>query len=121
MITAKQTYTGESERDTYLSCIQVPKLGGTVKLKPQETTGNYVFSTTAAKVVFTPGFSALFHHEHNVIFHVIVKSLEMVRKTIRNPDYLQVLNYDRGDSSNPTSFWIKHDRSVITFLLPKEY
>lgn len=89
-------------------------------INPQETDGNCIFSTSAAKVVYSPGFGSLFGNNPFIISHVIFKSMEMVHKAFRNPDYLQTFFYEESEFSEAEDYWAIHDGDHITFLLPDE-
>lgn len=99
----------------------VPFVGGTITIIPQEEKGDFVFSTSAAKVVYSPAFGKLFGDNPSVISHVIFKSMEMVHKAFRNPDYLQTFIYEASEFSGSESYWAIHDGEHITFLLPEDY
>ena len=122
MTTAKQlqVYAEDRRSGVEWPSAEVPVMGGTIMIEPQEKNGNCIFSTSAAKVVYTPAFGSMFGNHPRIISSVILKSLEMVRKAFRHPDRLQTFFYEESEFSGSESYWAFHDGEVITFLLPDE-
>ena len=121
MVAAKQLAYAEDRRSGIeWPSAQVPGIGGTIMIEPQEYDGNCVFSASAAKVVYTPGFGALFGSRPLVISNVILKSLDMVHRAFRNPGSLQTFFYEESEFSGSQPYWAKHSGDLITFFLPDE-
>ena len=87
----------------------------TVKLQPQERTGEYLFN---GQIVMTVNFQNIFGDR---CFYIILESLAQIRALILKggADYFQALSY------NETRYWCLQDSpksgELITFLMPSDY
>lgn len=91
-------------------------LKGKVILNRQESTGNYDFSIS--KKYMTAGFQNTFGRE---AVQIASTAVSLIMETYPdNADYLQTFQYIYPDGK-VTDFWIIHDQSHYTVLLPDEY
>lgn len=91
-------------------------LKGRVILNEQEETGNYDFSI--AECYMTAGFCDTFGTETVAIASAAISLL--LKTYPDNADYFQTFKYIHPDGTE-TAFWLIHDRTHYTVLLPEEY
>lgn len=91
-------------------------LNGKVIINEQETTGNYDFSISDKYM--TTGFQNTFGMDATQIAFTAVS---LIMETYPDSaDYLQTFQYIYPDGK-VIDFWIIHDQSYYTVLLPDEY
>lgn len=91
-------------------------LKGRVVINKQENEGNYDFSIP--EKYMTAGFQHTFRDEAALIAFI---AISLIMETYpHNADYLQTFRYIYPDGTE-TAFWIIHDTSHFTILLPEEY
>ena len=98
----------------------VPVIGGSICISPQECNGSYVFDPIGIKTVMTKGFINLFKSQ-TLASLIVAQSCVMIHQAFKKPDYLQSFVYENELKGISEVYWAIHDEEYITFLLPDEY
>lgn len=85
-----------------------------ITLNEQEQTGNYNFRIP--NQVMTRGFANTFK---DIALDLCLLSVEMIMRK-GTPDYFQTFIY-HAPSGTDIPYWVIHDETVVTYLLPEEY
>lgn len=123
----KKVYAEDRRSGIPWPICDVPFVGGSITISPQECNGNCVFDPINIKTVMTPAFRNLFSHpsidSSYIATQVILESCKMIHETFEHPDYIQVFVYEKEVMGIPVSrrYWAMHSDEYITFMVPDDY